>query len=206
MLSSSVQSHTSSFATASHSSENLLDDTVPDVTGLPIEERLLENGALEIGSAKAKRVMTLFTNHDCEYCQDFQNNLLPHLIQNYVSKGKLRIDIVPFKMAKYPNSDASAAIVICAATQGKGAAMNQLLFANVDKKTLRKNIADLKLDFKALDGCTSGQWVEEQLQKTSTVSDAHHITLVPSYILGEKTFTGLPEWSDLRGQVDAMIK
>src|SRR3990167_3529180 len=119
-----------------------INDTIPDrleedieadlTENLPqktIEERLLPGGILEIGSSDAPVALLLFTNHACRYCQDFHQTLLPVLFADYVYAGKLRIDLVPFGMKKYQDSESSATAAYCAAMQGKGLPLHDLLFS-----------------------------------------------------------------------------
>jgi hypothetical protein len=147
--------------------------------------------------------MTLFINHGSEYSQQFNANLMPQLIHDFVSKGTLRIGIVPLGLKEYPQSDVSASLLLCSAKQGKGRAMNELLFG--DATQVQKQIGAIGLDIGALQTCMKSDDLRAMLDAETQLASTYKITLVPSYMLGKRVFTGLPEYADLKGQVNAAI-
>lgn len=186
-------------------SEASSDDTVATSTGVTVSERILSGGMLELGSAQARLAMLLFTNHSCGYCQDFHRTLLPRLLNDFVVNGKLRIDIVPFAMDKYPASNTTASLMLCAAEQGHGQVINDLLFSQSDSKTVKKKMTATGLDMADLDGCIHGQRMQAILNHLAEFAASKNIALAPSYILAATTYTGLPEYADLRGQINAEL-
>lgn len=170
-----------------------------------VTERLLSGGILEIGDASAPVSLTLFVNYASSYSQQFDQNLLPQLIHDFVSSGKLRVGIVPLALKKYPDSDTSAALLLCAAKQGKGRAMNDLLFGNASASELQKKIGEIGLDLQSLQNCMKSDELQSMIAQETQTANAYSITLVPSYLLNGRVYTGLPEYSDLKGQVTAAI-
>lgn len=175
-------------------------------TGATVSERLLSGGILELGNAKAKVSMLLFTNYSCAYCQEFHRNLLPRLLNQYVVNGKLKIGIIPLMMEKYPKENLSALTMFCAAKQGKGQALNDLLFSESDIKTAPKKIDVIGLDRDALKTCIASDVPNMLLNQAQALAASKQITLAPSYIINDKIYTGLPEWADVKGQVAEAMK
>ena len=171
-----------------------------------VSERLLSGGILEIGDAHAPVSLTLFINYASSYSQQFDQTLLPQLMHDFVSTGKLRVGIVPLSLKKYPDSSTSAALLLCAAKQGKGRAMNDLLFGNASASELQKKIGDIGLDLQSLQNCMKSDDLQSMLGQEAQTANAYSITLVPSYVLNSRVFTGLPAYSDLKGQVETAIK
>lgn len=172
---------------------------------ITVTERLLSGGVLEIGDAQAPTSLTLFINYASSYSQQFDQNLLPQLIHDFVSTGKLRVGIVPLALKKYTDSTTSTALLLCAAKQGKGRAMNELLFGNASATELQKKIGDIGLNLQDLQTCMSSAELQTMLGQEAQTATAYSITLAPSYLLSGHVYTGLPEYSDLKGQVQAAI-
>jgi protein-disulfide isomerase len=168
---------------------------------IAVSERLLSGGILQIGSADAKVSMLLFINHSSEYSQQFDQNLLPQLIQDFVSHGTLQIGIIPMQFTKYPESQTSAALLVCSSMQGKGQAMNMLLFSKANAATLQKQIGTIGLDLPKLQDCLKGDALKTMMDSEAQLIQSFGITLAPSYTINGAVHTGLPEYADLRAQI-----
>lgn len=160
-------------------------------TGAAIVERLLPTGILEIGDREARVSLLLFTNHSCPYCRRFQLELMPNVLRTYVATGKLRVGIVPIPLEKYPLSERQALSLLCAASQGKGWSAHETLFDG----TIPSNDAS----------CPEND-VSRQRDLQRSLIRSLGIRLIPAYVIDGKIFTGLPEWTDLRGQIDEALR
>ena len=179
--------------------------TLQSGSGASVTERLLSGGILEFGKATAPVSMLLFMNHDSDYSRQFMQTLLPRLFNDFASKGKVQIGIVPVQLQKYPQSGATAVLMLCAATQGKGSAMNDLLFSQENSAAIQKLMGTLGLDLPRLQACLQSAKVQGWLKEEATLAQSFNITLVPTYTINSAVFTGLPEYADLKGQVQAAI-
>jgi|CXWL01.1.fsa_nt_gi protein-disulfide isomerase len=171
-----------------------------------VTERIQSGGILQIGSADAPVSMLLFINHGSDYSQQFMHALLPRLMEDFVSKEILQIGIIPVEFQKYPQSQMSAAMLLCATMQGKGRAMNDLLFTQVNAATIQKQIGAMGLELQRMQDCMKSDKLKNLLIDQSNLAQSFNITLVPSYTLNGAVFTGLPEYADLRGQVEEALK
>lgn len=175
-------------------------------TEVRIGERILASGVLEIGSANAPVSLLLFTNHACDYCGDFQEELVPRLTSEFVRDGRVRIGIVPFAMGKYPNSKQAAGFLLCSARQGRGIDVNALLFKeNMTAATAQTAINDLQLNREQLESCLQDETITAMIDAQQSFAKSLGITLVPTYFINGKIYTGLPEYSDLRGQIEEAL-
>lgn len=149
-------------------------------------ERPFADG-LEIGRAGAPIAMDLFINYDSPYSRQFQT-LMPALQTNFIDKGTLKLRVFPAAFSKYPESAKKAAMLRCAAAQGKGVAMHGLLITGTE------TLLPAGTDRAAFDACVA------QPAPASTAKD-RGVTLVPTYAIGGETFTGVPTEADLLGAI-----
>ncbi len=163
-----------------------------------IGERMLEGGILEIGSASAPVTMSLSINHDSPYSRQF-HALMPILERNYVSTGKLKIDVFTVAFEKYPDSVLHARKLICAGKQGKGRLMHDLLMSG----------SELSLpagtDKAAFDLCLNSDETTADIIAQGEASNTGEPKVVPTYVINGKTFTGVPTEADLLGAIRSAL-
>lgn len=158
-----------------------------------IAERMLPGGMLEIGKADAPASLLVFTNHSCAYCRQFHRDQLPRLMAEYVAEGTLRITLVPFALQKYSDSERHAALALCAGKQGRGRAMHDALFGGADG------------DAAGLETCMMDPATAADLKAQRSWAHAMGVELIPTFIIDGDRITGLPEYPDLRGLIDAAL-
>lgn len=177
-------------------------DILEDVTGSSasassvssapsVSERLLPGDVLQVGNANAPVTMRLFVNHDSPYSRRFQG-FMPMLEREFLSKGMLKIDIVPVAFKKYPDSKKHADMLLCAARQAHGLAMHSLLMSGT------QTLLPAGMDKAAYDACLAAQ------AGVSPAATAE-ITLVPTYVIDGRSFTGVPSEADLAGAIRAAL-
>lgn len=176
----------------------------------------LAGAILEIGRPSAALTLVLFTHHSCRYCRTFWEERFPALRREFLEPGRLKLQIVPLRLRKYPESDAQARNLLCAAEQGEGSAMHELLFARAAAgitAALPPRAKDLKMDAAAFAACQSAPRTRDALAKLQALADGWEVTLVPTLILvraqgpgGEieilDRLVGLPSFADLRGKIE----
>ncbi|MDP2934260.1 MAG: thioredoxin domain-containing protein, partial [bacterium] len=99
-----------------------------------------EKDKLQIGDANAKIRIVEYYSYTCEYCRNFESEVKPKIIKNYVSSGKVKWIFRPI------DQDLGDAI-LCAEEQGKFLEYHDSLFRNAsniskaeDLKVLAKNV------------------------------------------------------------------
>lgn len=184
-------------------------DAPSSITAAPvvtIDERVLPSGAVEIGRADAPASLMLFTNASCTYCEEFHQQLLPRVISEYVNAGKVRVSIVPFVLRRYSDSEGAAATFICAAQQKKGMPTLDVLFRDgMDSAGYRAAMTNLAFDEAALNGCRESDQTRSMISGLQSVAASLDVSLVPAYFVNGTKFIGLPEYADLKGQIEEAI-
>ncbi len=175
------------------------------VEQVKVAERFLSGGLLQMGNANAPVSMLLFVNHSSEYSQQFNQNILPRLLVDFVQQGTLQIGIVPMQFKKYPESQMTAAMLLCATMQGKGRAMNDLLFAKPNESEIQKQIGAMGLDLTQMKTCLESDTLKQQMDSEAKLIQSFGITTAPSYTLNGQVYKGLPEYADMRGQIQAAL-
>lgn len=161
----------------------------------------------EVGAETAPVSLMLFTNAACGYCTEFHEDIFPRLLADYVRTGRVRVAVSPFLLRKYEDSADAALAQLCAARQGKGMAMHDLLFRErVGTPAYRAAIDILAIDQEAFTRCTADPASRMVIDARQAVAASLGITLIPSYVINGATFTGLPSYGDIRGQIEEALR
>jgi protein-disulfide isomerase len=192
-------------------SPTTLSGTNPIVEQVKVEiddETLLENGNLVFGSPEAPHTLHIFTEYNCEYCDDFHNQYLGWLKNEYVKSGKLQIHLSLLPLEKYAASAENQRLLLCAAKQNKGGAVHHFL-TNTDEPTraslLQNNeVVDLNIDTFSL--CINNPTTDALVAAQNTLSKQQQVTMVPTLILNGEKQVGLPYEADMRGWMKSIVK
>lgn len=201
-----AEPETATGATESDGPETLSAPEAGTGTGV-IDERVLPSGMTEVGAADAPVSLLLFTNTDCAYCRDFHEDLFPRLMNDEVRERRLRISVAPFLVRKYADSERTALAQLCAAKQGKGMAMLDLLFRErIGTPAYRTGLTTMGIDQNLLAQCMDDPATRATMEAQQAVAASHGVRLIPSYVLNGTLYTGLPDYADLRGQVEEALR
>lgn len=152
------------------------------------------SGSLVLGSAKAPVQMLLFTNYDCAYCRDFERNIMGRLKTDFINTGKLNVQVVILPLQKYPNSDRNAHTLLCGVKTGSGSDVHGRIFAG-------------QTNFPTLKTCLEDDaYLQSMMAAQYAVIQSLDVTLVPTYFIDGQKFVGLPEYADIRGQVEEAMQ
>lgn len=173
----------------------------------PLVERLLPSGFIEIGDREAPLVLLMFTEHHCRYCKDFSIDHFSKLHRDFIEQGKLRLQISILPLQKYPDSTAAATGLLCAATQGKGMPMHELLFelGARDREVLLSEARTLELDEALFTQCLDSPDTLKTVERQKSIARSLDVTLVPTFFLNGEKSVGLPYYADLRGMIEEQL-
>lgn len=147
--------------------------------------------------------MVLFFNHESQYSRAFFEKLYPSLYADYISTGKVRLSLVPVPFQKFVRSEEAASFLLCGAAQTKTQEMNALLLAGIPDDASMKTAG---IDGAKIRACApSADTLLQKQRQRSWIADLD-IQLVPTYFVDEKKFIGLPEWPDMRGQIEEALR
>jgi protein-disulfide isomerase len=82
-----------------------------------------------LGNSRAPVTLTEFIDPQCPYCQEFETQVLPSLVKDYVRTGRLRIQMEPWAFIG-PDSVRGQAAVLAAARQNKAFNYAAVLYDN----------------------------------------------------------------------------
>lgn len=175
---------------------------------LQIVERLLPSGIIEIGSREAPVVLLMFTEHHCRYCKDFYAEHFPKLHRDFIATGDVRLQISILPLRKYTQSEDAALGLLCAATQGKGIPMHELLFTlgASSRDTLLSEANTLELDTNLFTQCLDSPDTQKTLERQKSFARSLDVTLVPTFFLNGEKSVGLPYYADLRGMIENKLQ
>lgn len=159
-------------------------DVVPSKNDVTVS-----TGTLLLGKEDAPVTLLLFTNYDCAYCHDFEYTLMPQVQTEFIRTGDINVQIIPVPLQKYAESDRKMRLLLCGVKTGSGNSVHSQLFAR-------------ETNFPTLETCLENEeYLQQEITSQYSLIQTFNITLVPSYVINGETFTGLPSYPDLRGQI-----
>jgi protein-disulfide isomerase len=103
--------------------------TLPGASQVDAMFKGIPQSGTTLGSSKAPVTMEEFIDPQCPYCQEFETQVLPTLVQNYVRAGKLRIQMEPWAFIG-PDSVTGQAAELAAANQNRVFNFAEILYDN----------------------------------------------------------------------------
>lgn len=185
-------------------SSSAMDMGMQTGSGYSLYERVTPEGFLEIGKAEAPLLLTVYTNHACDYCQNFMEEQFPRLQHDFIHSGSLRVRIILVPLQKYPDSFSEAASVYCSAIQAKGLLVHHALFS-LSKRTaagINALLNTFGLDQQLLNSCLTNKSTQNMLENQKQMLQNEGITLVPTFAIDTEKRIGLPWYPDLRGWIE----
>lgn len=170
-----------------------------------IEERTLSGGVLRIGSESAPVAMDVFLNPQSPYSREFQASRMPRVLSAFVVTGKLAVNVYVLPIAKYEGSAFAARAVSCAAAQGRGYPAFDLLVREGRTELAAADQETLGLDAPAYVSCIQ-TGTDDPFAASSRAVEQWGVTLVPTYVIHDRKYEGLPTEADLLGQIREFVR
>jgi protein-disulfide isomerase len=170
--------------------------------GLPVEGTF-------VGEPEAPLLIEMYEDFGCPHCLEFTSDMEPHLLENYVEPGHVRLQYRFFPLRQVTANAAIAAW--CAAEQDQFWPYHEELFiaqANANEGTgpdlaeafdpaaLGTLAEELGLDVAAFDACTTSEDVIDVI--TSDLRTATELDLpgTPSFVINGEVLEDVPETRD----------
>ncbi len=192
----------SSIAVSAQSSSTA---TSQSTSSVPVAE---SGTTLDRGSPDAPLELLVFTNYSCAFCRQFEEAIVPRLMEDFVKKGNLLLRTAILPIRKYPLSVTETAALFCAREQGRGDGFHQTLFA-LPAHTLPALLdaaGELGMDTQKLNACLSSAPALAFAAAQGDLAESLDVTLVPTLILNGDKQTGLPRYADLRGWIESVMR
>lgn len=188
-------------------------EAIADRLGALSYEGLTTDGTF-IGEEDAPILIEMFEDFGCPHCLEFTSDIEPHLLENYVEPGDVRLQYRFFPLRQLTANAAIAAW--CAAEQDKFWPYHTELFiaqahANegagpdlaeaFDPEGLGALAEELGLDAAAFDSCTTSDEVIEVITGDLRTATEMNLPGTPSFLINGEFLEDVPEtregWTEL---------
>lgn len=170
-----------------------------------VEERTHSGALVAIGDENARIAMQVFLNPESPYAREFQRSRMPRVISEFVASGRLAVWFYILPIKKYEGSAIAARAVACAAAQGKGFPALDLLMREGHTDLVAEDIAGLGLDETLYRSCVQ-TGADDPFAASSRTFEQWGVTLVPTYVIHDEKFVGLPTEADLLGAIRKYVR
>jgi protein-disulfide isomerase len=178
-------------------------------------ERTVTDGRVE-GDISAPVRMIEFADFQCPFCKDFELNIAPTILDEYVETGKVSLEFRYFAFIG-PESIAAAAAAECANDQGRfwdyhdilflrqGAQENRGAFSTGNLKDFARELQGEYPDFDLdeFDQCVDSDRHESTVEAMRTEATQLGVTSTPSFLLNGQAFPNTTDVETLRTALDA---
>ena len=169
---------------------------------------------LSFGNSSAKVKLKIYSSLTCPYCAEFHMKTLPKLLDSYVAKNMMYIEIMDFPL-DYAALNA-AKIQKCLSIERQEEYLNNI-YSNQSKwsnaKTLEKineNLKNIFLEYNPnnskFEECLKNKKIENHvLQDRIDAQKKYKIDSTPSVVINEKKYSGSLKFDDLRAAINKLL-
>ncbi len=173
-----------------------------------------------IGRADAPVVIEAYEDFGCSHCLHFTATIEPHLFEDYVARGKVRLVYRYFPLQQVTGLAAIAAQ--CAAEQDRFWEYHKLLFiaqAEANNKSgpglgiafgpdgLRTMAAEAGLESAGFEACVTGDAAFNIVQEDLREANSLGLRGTPSFVINGEVLAGNPEtFDDWKNVLDPLLK
>ncbi len=188
-----------------------------------LKELPLLDNAIVMGDPNAPVTLYEFSDFGCPFCsiaagdpkkvELFKQRLpgfvspLPHVIEEYVNNGKVKIVFYNFPIHKYSEEAAEAGW--CANEQGKFYEMYKKLFYNQDEWAnenysmyFRRYAKEIGLDLDEFNECLKSRRYKDQVEKEKELGINYGITGTPTFFVGRQMIQGAQNYSVFKEAIE----
>lgn len=170
-----------------------------------VEERTLSGVLVAIGSENARIAMDVFLNPESPYAREFHRSRMPRVVSEFVATGRLAVWFHILPIDKYAGSAFAARAVSCAAAQGKGYPALDLLMRDGRTDLDADDLSELGIDETPYRSCIQ-TGTGDPFDASSRTIEQWGVTLVPTYVIHDQKFVGLPSEADMLGAIREMVR
>jgi protein-disulfide isomerase len=190
----------------------------PPVQQIPKEPVSIEAAALQ-GSSTAPAVLVVFSDFQCPFCRAFAQNVLPQVIDKFVTPGKFQLAYMQFPLVHiHPLAMKAAQEAVCAGAQGRYWEMHEQLFQGPDLTDYDLNgfASAIGLDGNQFQRCMSEPATAATLERDIALSKALAIAGTPTFFVGLRAgphsvqvvrrFSAARTFQQVAAQLDGTVK
>ncbi len=165
------------------------------------------------GDPSAPVKIVEFSDFQCPYCRDFNEQVEPALVEEYIDTGKVHFTYRSMGQWIGAESSEAAEAAYCAGDQGKFWEYHDTLFANWNGENLgsfnNKRLNDfaryLKLDMGDFDACRSSNKYIDQVNQDRADGDRLEVQGTPAFIINNQMYAGPLTIDGFRQAIEAAI-
>lgn len=165
--------------------------TPPPPQLIPKELVSIEAAALQ-GSASAPGVLMVFSDYQCPFCRGFAQDVLPQVIDKFVTPGKFQLAYMQFPLVGiHPLAMKAAQEAVCAEAQGRYWQMHEQLFQAPDltDRDLNRFPSAIGLNGNQFQRCMNDPATSAKLEQDIAVTKSLAISATPTFFVGLRAGT-----------------
>ena len=163
------------------------------------------NSSAEKGPAKARVLITEFSDFQCPYCKEAQPTI-SRVMQGYAAQVKLEFKSLPLEIHPFALPAAKAAY--CAGKQGAFWQVHDALFAaaELSQSTINQIVGDLRLNSEQFNKCLSS--TESQAAVMADLAEARRLGIegTPTFIINGKVLRGAVTFEEFSEVIEHELK
>ncbi|HEY3289952.1 MAG TPA: DsbA family protein [Anaerolineae bacterium] len=165
------------------------------------------------GAAAATVTLIEYSDFQCPFCKRFHDTILPRIVTDYVTPGKVKLAYKNFAFLG-DESKWAAQGAECAADQGRFWDFHDLLFSrqtgeNVGtftKANLLNYARELTFDIPAFQACLNGDKTLERVQTDTSEGNTLGVRGTPSFVINGKLLVGAQPYEAFKAALDEALK
>lgn len=166
-----------------------------------------------LGSPNAPVWVIMASDFQCPFCKQWHDATFPQIMQNYVTKGRVRLAYVNFPLRMHQNSMPASEAAMCASVQNKFWQMHDALFNTQEKWESLPN-ATAFFDSLAIAAgvnaplyreCISQHLTAPLIQADRDRWAARGVRSTPTFFIGDTMIEGAQPYADFQKAIDAAL-
>jgi protein-disulfide isomerase len=162
--------------------------------GVQRTRTLRVDGKYVLGNSNAPLTIVEFTDYQCPYCREFEENTFGELRKQYIDTGKLRFVSRNLPLPGHPDAMRAAEAALCAGEQGWFWPMREALFRHQDLLS-QAAVVDyarrFNIDTAAFQSCLESSGHQADILHDMDDAKALEINGTPSFLVGKTTDSGV---------------
>lgn len=172
-----------------------------------------DEGAPMLGTPDAPVTIVEYSDYQCPHCQNFNLNVLPDVIKNYVTAGDVQ-HIHKNAAILGEESQWAAMAALCAADQGHFWEYNELLFNRqqgqnqgaFSRDNLKQFAAELQLDTGQFNQCLDENKYAEKVVSETQEAQSRGMKGTPTFFINDEFVGGFIPFDQMKQIIDEQLQ
>ncbi len=182
-----------------------------DLSVLPTEPT--DDGAPALGPVDAPVTIVEYSDYQCPHCKNFNANVLPDIIENYVASGQVR-HVHKNAAILGEESQWAGMASLCAADQGSFWEYSELMFERqsgrnqgaFSRDNLKSFAADLGLDTETFNQCMDSNKYAKKVVAETEEAKSRGLKGTPSFFVNDEFVGGSLPFEEMKKIIDKELE